>query len=104
MKLVLAVLRLTVVSAIATPEQIGRGDAGATTATVRAQLRPTVEVVADLLDLFKAELVRDALSCEVRRPASAGGIKQDALFEHPRTPTRPARVNFQLHLPARPEN
>ncbi|PYM12980.1 MAG: hypothetical protein DME18_10095, partial [Verrucomicrobia bacterium] len=71
---------------------------------VRAQKPPTVEVVTDLLESFKPELAHDVLSCEVRRPASAGEIKQDALFEHPKSPSRPARINFQLRLPSVSEN
>jgi hypothetical protein len=56
-------------------------------------------VVADLLEAFKADLARQALSCEIRRPASAGGVKEDALFEHPLAPGRAARVDYDLDLP-----
>src|SRR2546421_10264461 len=76
----------------------------AVAAAAHAQNQPRVDVVADLLNTFQPGNARDALSCEVRRPASAGGVKQDALFEHPRTAARPARVSYEIHLPSVSEN
>jgi hypothetical protein len=70
---------------------------GAACGPVRADGR--VEIVADLLEAFGAAQVTNCSSCEVRRPAQAGGVKQDGLFEHPLAPARPARVTFALHLP-----
>jgi len=104
MKPLFAALVTAIVSTVTSLAQTGPqhqdGIAPPPAMTVAAQGRPTVEVVADLLQSFKAELARDALSCEVRRPASAGGIKQDALFEHPQTAARPARVDYRLNLPS----
>ena len=36
----------------------------------------------------------------VQGPASAGGVKQNALFEHPETPAKPARATYALQLPS----
>src|ERR1041385_2972869 len=60
---------------------------------------PEVELSPALLKLFNPDRVHDALSCEVRRPASADGVKEDALFEHPMAPGHPARVDYDLDLP-----
>ncbi len=65
-----------------------------------AQSPSTVEVVADLLEQFRPAQVKAGSSCEVRRPASAGDVKQDGLFEHPLGPNRPARIEYQFDLPA----
>ena len=62
------------------------------------QAAQKAEVVADLLELFPKATVTNSSSTELRRPASAGGVKQDALFEHP-SPRKPARVEFQIDLP-----
>src|SRR5688572_12548984 len=59
---------------------------------------PKAEIVADLLELFPEATVSNCSSCELRRPAAVGGVKQDALFEHP-SPAKPARVEFQISLP-----
>ncbi len=64
-----------------------------------AQTKTAVEVVADLLELFPSAQITNCSSWEVRRPSVAGGVKQNAIFEHPVTPERPARAEFQLHLP-----
>lgn len=66
-----------------------------------AQQRPgaTLEIVADLLEAFEGAQVRDSSSCVVRRPAVAGGVRRDGLFEHPATPERPARVEYAIELP-----
>jgi len=64
-----------------------------------AQAQGTVDVVADLLNDFASARVRDTLSTEVRRPSSASGVKQDALFEHPLDGSKPARVEYDLSLP-----
>ncbi len=64
-----------------------------------AQTKPTVEVVADLLERFNPAQVRDSSSCAVRRPAVAGGVKQNGLFEHPQTTGTPARVLYDINLP-----
>src|SRR3989442_1684908 len=69
-------------------------------ALIRAEAKAIVELSADLLDAFGSAQVSNASSCELRRPASAGGVKQDALFEHPAAPGRPARVSYSLNLPA----
>src|SRR5207249_3627596 len=70
------------------------------TICARARAQGRAEVLLDLLDAFRPDAVRDALSCEVRRPASAAGVKEDALFEHPKEITRPARVDYRVTLPA----
>lgn len=59
---------------------------------------PKAEIVADLLELFPQATVTNSSSCELRRPASADGVKQDALFEHP-SRGKPARVEYQVALP-----
>jgi hypothetical protein len=63
------------------------------------QAHPQVEVIADLLETFPAATVTHCLSCEVRRPASADGVKQPGLFAHPAAPDRAARVEYSLALP-----
>ena len=65
----------------------------------QAEPAPAVNLVADLLEAFDPGQVRDSASCEIRRPSSAGGVKQNALFEHPQTPAKPARVSYALQLP-----
>ncbi|HZO84416.1 MAG TPA: hypothetical protein VFC26_04340, partial [Verrucomicrobiae bacterium] len=65
-------------------------------AIVRAA--PNAEVLSDLLELFPKATVTNSSSTELRRPASAGGMKQDALFEHP-AHGKPARVEFKVALP-----
>src|SRR5438876_9008968 len=67
---------------------------------IQAEAKAIVELSADLLDAFGSAQVTNASSCELRRPASAGGVKQDALFEHPAAVGRPARVSYSLNLPA----
>jgi hypothetical protein len=67
---------------------------------IEAGSKAVVELSVDLLDVFGSAQVTNASSCELRRPASAGGVKQDALFEHPAATGRPARVSYSLHLPA----
>src|SRR5437870_11841869 len=67
--------------------------------TASAQDRPRVELAADLLALFEPDRAHETLSCEVRRPASASGVSQPALFEHPLAVGRPARVDYDLTLP-----
>lgn len=64
-----------------------------------AESKPRVEIVHDLLVAFDASQVRDALKCEVQRPATAGGIRQNALYQHPKFVERPAQVGFDLDLP-----
>lgn len=65
-----------------------------------AQLRPRVDAAVDLLEAFSSARVTDSAGCDVRRPGAAGGVKQDALFQHPHGPGRPARVRYELDLPA----
>jgi hypothetical protein len=65
---------------------------------LQAQTKPTGEVVADLLEAFSSAKVEDSPACEVSS-STAGGVKQDALFEHPLRPGRPARVTYALELP-----
>ena len=67
---------------------------------IRAESKAVVELSAYLLDAFGSAQVTNASACELRRPASAGGVKQDALFEHPAVVGRPARVSYSLNLPA----
>src|SRR6185295_3990886 len=69
-------------------------------ARIEAEAKAIVELSADLLDAFGSAQVTNASSCELRRPASAGGVKQDALFEHPAAVGRRARVSYALNLPA----
>jgi len=69
-------------------------------ARIEAEAKAIVELSADLLDAFGSAQVTNASSCELRRPASAGGVKQDALFEHPAAVGRRARVSYSLNLPA----
>ncbi|HXT41375.1 MAG TPA: hypothetical protein VN887_15300 [Candidatus Angelobacter sp.] len=95
MKSSLAVLLSSIIPALSAPAQ---GQRPVRAEQANAAGRPVVEVAADLIELFKPGLVQDALSCEVRQPASAGGVKQDALFEHPLAVGRPARVNYELDL------
>ena len=66
----------------------------------QAEAEAIVELSADLLDAFGSAQVTHASTCELRRPASVGGVKQDALFEHPAAVGRPARVSYSLSLPA----
>ena len=73
---------------------------GATVPFARAQGASGVVMVADLLGEFAPNQVRDSLATEVRRPGSAGGVKVDALFEHPLEPGREAAVDYELTLPA----
>ena len=63
------------------------------------QAAPNVHIVADLLARFDSNRVTDSTSCLVREPANAGGVTKDALYEHPLTPARPARVTYELELP-----
>ncbi len=56
------------------------------------------DVVADLLELLPGATVTNASSVEVRRPATSGGVKQNALFEHP-SPRKAARIEYNLDLP-----
>ncbi len=69
-------------------------------ARLEAGSKANVDLNADLLAAFDSAQVTHASSCELRRPASAGGVKQDALFEHPASVDRPARVSYALSLPA----
>jgi hypothetical protein len=59
----------------------------------------SVEVAHDLLERFTPALSRTAAECTLRRPASAGGVKQNGLFAHP-DGVRPGRVEYALDLPA----
>jgi hypothetical protein len=68
-------------------------------ARIEGEGESVVELSADLLEVFGSAHVTNSSSCELRRPASAGGVKQDALFEHPAAPGRPARVAYLLNLP-----
>ncbi|MBU6400158.1 MAG: hypothetical protein KGS61_07550 [Verrucomicrobia bacterium] len=61
---------------------------------------PRVEVMADMLEAFAPGHAHDTLECAVRRPATAGGIQEDGLFEHPLNTRTPARVDYDLRLPA----
>jgi hypothetical protein len=72
----------------------------AATISVLAQSPPRVNVVADLLEAFDPNQAHDTLECAVRRPASAGGVKENGLFEHPLNTEKPARVNYRIDLPA----
>src|SRR5689334_9669780 len=63
-----------------------------------------VIVVADLLEAFPTASVTNCLSCELRAPGVAGGVKQDALFEHPAAPGTPARVEYRVALPGNEGN
>jgi hypothetical protein len=53
-----------------------------------------------LLETFEPTQAHDVLSCEIRRPATAGGVKKNGLFEHPLAVDKPARVEYNLTLPA----
>jgi hypothetical protein len=59
-----------------------------------------LSVVADLLEAFQPSLARDSSESAVRRPATAGKVRQNGLFEHPRAVGRPARIDYQFDLPA----
>ena len=63
-----------------------------------AKAAATADVAADLLDAFPGARITNSSSTELRRPASAGGVKQDALFEHP-SPGKPARVEYRIQMP-----
>jgi len=65
-----------------------------------AQTIPRVELVSDLLEQLTAAATEDCLECGVRPSAPAGGEQRASLFEHPQTPARPARVDYELALPA----
>ena len=58
-----------------------------------------VKIVADLVTLFAPGRAHDSLSSEVRRPAVAGGVKEDAIFEHPLNPGLEASIDYELVLP-----
>jgi hypothetical protein len=64
-----------------------------------AQTNPTVEVTADLLDAFPSARVSNPKDTHVRRPATAGGVREDGLFAHPVGPKAPARVAYAIDLP-----
>ena len=66
---------------------------------VVARAAAAADVVADLIEIFPNAKVTNSSSTELRRPASAGGVKQDAVFEHP-SPGKPARVEFTIQLPS----
>ncbi|MHB8520660.1 MAG: hypothetical protein ACYDH9_07865 [Limisphaerales bacterium] len=70
------------------------------TCLLSAQIPPRVEVVADLLETFNPASVHDSLECAVRRPAIAGGVKENGLFEHPLNTAGPARVDYDIELPS----
>lgn len=59
----------------------------------------SLAVVADFLERFNPKQVYESAATELRRPASAGGVKQNGLFEHPKVPGTPARVRYALELP-----
>jgi hypothetical protein len=59
----------------------------------------SVEITHDLLERFTPSLSRTTAECAVRRPASAGGVKQNGLFAHP-DGARPGRVEYAFDLPA----
>src|SRR6266496_6306271 len=69
-------------------------------ARIEAESKAVVELSVDLLDAFGSAQVTNASACELRRPAVAGGVKLDALFEHPAAAGQPARVSYSLNLPA----
>ena len=76
---------------------LAAGWAGAQTAPVASG--PGVKIVADLVALYAPGRVHDSLSSEVRRPAVAGGVKEDAIFEHPLNPGVEASIDYELVLP-----
>ncbi len=64
-----------------------------------AQTSAQVEVIADLLEQFDPARALETSSTAIRRPAIAGGVKQNGLFQHPRSVERPARVTYPIALP-----
>lgn len=67
----------------------------------RAQKAPgRVTVVQDLLPLVARAAVQNASTVEVKNATPAGGVLQNALFEHPKAVGASARVTFPLRLPA----
>lgn len=58
-----------------------------------------VDVVCDLIVAAPQARVSDCVEFAPRASASAGGVQQPALFEHPATPARPARAEYDLDLP-----
>jgi hypothetical protein len=66
---------------------------------LRAAQPAVVSVVQDLLETFPSARVQDTAEATVRRPVSAGGREQPALFEHPKEGGRPAQVNYEIALP-----
>jgi hypothetical protein len=65
----------------------------------RAQAQGSVSVEADLLKRAAAASVQNASIIEVKGATPAGGVLQQALFEHPKGVGKPARVSFALRLP-----
>lgn len=55
--------------------------------------------VLDLLEAFGSAQVAHPKLTELRRPARAGGVAQDALFVHPAAPNKPGRVAYTVELP-----
>lgn len=60
---------------------------------------PVAEVVLDLVEAFVSAQVPNPKLTELRRPARAGGVAQDALFVHPVAPNKPGRVAYTVELP-----
>lgn len=58
-----------------------------------------MEIVTDLLNVFEPSLAKNSSETVVRRPAIAGKIREDGLFEHPKIIGQPARVDFEISLP-----
>jgi hypothetical protein len=62
--------------------------------------QPVVQVVGDLMESFPTAQTNDCLECGPRPYASAGGHQLPALFEHPASATKPARIAYEFILPA----
>jgi hypothetical protein len=62
--------------------------------------QPVVQVVGDLIESFPSAQTNDCLECGPRPFASADGQKLPGLFEHPASPAKPARITYELLLPA----
>jgi hypothetical protein len=65
-----------------------------------ATAQPVVQIVGDLIELFPTARTNGCLECEPRPAASADGVKLPALFEHPASASTPARIQYELPLPA----
>lgn len=62
--------------------------------------QPFVEVVGDLIESFPSAQTNGCLECGPRPFASADGVRLPGLFEHPASPGRPARIDYEFALPA----